>query len=142
MALAICAYIYYDNSYFKDARPDRCNKKILFKAKRYIHKQVELFMKTIYLHIGVHKTASTALQAFFEMNQQVLAHHNIHVIKPLDGHKFYSCFLYHHPWRAFLNAETVRSQWLDSFSKRLESISQDNILITSEFFCVLYKHLI
>ncbi|MHC4266331.1 MAG: hypothetical protein ACYSUK_10420 [Planctomycetota bacterium] len=99
-------------------------------------------MKTIYLHIGVHKTASTALQAFLEENQELLGQNNFYVIKALEGHKLYSCFLYHHPWRAFLNAETVRSQWLESFSKRLENINQDNILISSEFFCVLYKHLI
>lgn len=99
-------------------------------------------MKTIYLHIGTHKTASTALQTFFWKNRELLLQEDIQPINAIEGHKFYSCFLWHHPWRAFLNAETDRTQWTEAFLEKLQNSNADKILISSEFFSVLNKDLI
>lgn len=92
-------------------------------------------MKTIYLHVGLHKTASTALQGFFNSNRKVLLDAGIYY--PETGKTRHG--MHHHlPWALFVPHHPNFSPQAD-FRKLLNQLKEEihpysRILISSEVF--------
>ncbi len=90
-------------------------------------------MKQLFLHIGLYKTGSTTLQAFFQKNRNTLR--NYGYLYPLTGSS--SRFHGHHnlAWllRKTKNADPTLGTWQE-LHKEIETANLDKIVISSENF--------
>jgi hypothetical protein len=88
-------------------------------------------MKTVYLHIGPHKTGTTFLQKVFQENIELLNENDIDYIN------FGKQFLGHHEMAAFLNQKRYEEGDIRS---AVENSQFNKILISSENFDVLHPY--
>ena len=100
--------------------------------------------RTVFLHIGVFKTGSSALQVFFAKNQQTLAKHGLEYpsLNGLDLAKrglvtsgnaaFVARSLFDKNTR--LSVADPNGEYLATFQKSLQQSTAPNALFSSEFF--------
>ena len=90
--------------------------------------------KHIYLHIGMHKTGTTALQKFFLENQKVLKKNDITFIKTLISKKFCSLFAPYPNWQKLYEIKEDKDKWKEKFIANIHNSTSNNVLISSERF--------
>lgn len=98
--------------------------------------KLECKVKKIFLHIGQHKTASTAIQAFLSVNKNIISERDIlypHSLRIGSGHhKLYNLLK-----AIYLNNKQLDDVDLRSLMDEIETTNSQNIIISSEFFSSL-----
>jgi hypothetical protein len=99
-------------------------------------------MKTVYLHIGQTKTATSSLQKLFSGNREWLANHGVfypHVPERSgllkEQHRFLVDSLYHNSG----HFDSAKLDW-DFITKQIYQSSLDKILISEELFWHLFEN--
>ena len=104
-------------------------------------------MKTVYLHMGLHKTGTSAIQDFCFKNRESLIKKNVDYCALF----LHSEFKNHHPLAANLKRKKKKSEvektfisCLDEIERYIDSSICQNILFSSEVFCEydLYEDLL
>jgi len=91
--------------------------------------------KTLYLHIGAHRTGTTYLQTCLHRNRDALAGHGIDTVSDLSlwGQGHHNVAFSYLQW-ALRDAGLTREQYLERFRTRLKESALGSIIISSEFF--------
>ncbi|MFK8011057.1 MAG: hypothetical protein AB8B80_03385 [Marinicellaceae bacterium] len=99
--------------------------------------------KKLYLHIGFHKTGTSALQEFFDRNRDELLKNGVYYIKSYDT-RFPAnvdlSWAFNQdppPWASF--EKGTSSEIIAHYNKKLKNNVCDTVIISSEDFCLFDK---
>jgi hypothetical protein len=92
-------------------------------------------MRTLYLHIGAHRTGTTYLQTSLHRNRDVLARHGVDTLSDLalwgQGHHNVALSYLNWPLR---DVRSTADQYRQLFCARLRDCTQRSTIVSSEFF--------
>ena len=77
--------------------------------------------KQIYIHVGVTKTGTTAIQKFLWINRKLLERHGFGVLPTFESKKFSGLFVGFPEWQDRMKIKSDAAQWKKAFLKRIKS---------------------